>query len=148
MLNNIKFLVIAVLYFSFQTPFAEAQEEQEATETVAVTVPITVEDKGPEDALGRGTPRGSIIGYLQATSEFNFEKAAEYLDLRNLPEEVSEIGGHPTVTKSRVSDLDGDGRTDMQFRYIAYDLGLPDEVFTERSLRRPPREWLKRPPQD
>jgi len=59
--------------------------------------------------------------------------------------DVQEIDGHPTVTTSRVSDLLTGGRTDMQFRYIKYDIGLPDSVFTERSLRNPPREWLSRP---
>ena len=59
--------------------------------------------------------------------------------------EVKEIGGHPTVTRSCVHDLDGKGQTDMEFRFIAYDLGIPRDVFAERSLRRPPREWLKRP---
>ena len=59
--------------------------------------------------------------------------------------EVDSIDGHPTVVKSRVNDLDSGGHTDMQFRYIAYDVGMPEEVFTERSLRTPPREWLKRP---
>lgn len=58
---------------------------------------------------------------------------------------VEEIDGHPTVTTSRVSDLLGGGQTDMQFRYIQYDIGLPADVFSERSLRNPPREWLKRP---
>jgi len=57
---------------------------------------------------------------------------------------VEVIGGHPTVTTSRVSDLLSGGRTDMQFRHIHYDLGLPESVFTERSLRNPPREWLER----
>lgn len=57
---------------------------------------------------------------------------------------VEEIGGHPTVTRSRVSDLAGGGRTDMEFRFVSYDLGMPAEVFTERSLRSPPREWLQR----
>jgi hypothetical protein len=59
--------------------------------------------------------------------------------------EVQEIGGHPTVTTSRVMDLASGGQTDMQFRYIQYDLGIPDDIFTERSLRTPPREWLERP---
>jgi len=59
--------------------------------------------------------------------------------------EVETIDGHPTVTKSRVSDLTGGGKTDMQFRHIAYDIGIPADVFTERSLRNPPREWLERP---
>lgn len=58
--------------------------------------------------------------------------------------EVETIEGHPTVVTSRVSDLQSGGRTDMQFRHMDYDLGLPDEVFTERSLRTPPREWLRR----
>lgn len=59
--------------------------------------------------------------------------------------DVEEIDGVDTVTRSRVSDLLGGGRTDMQFRHIAYDVGLPADVFTERSLRNPPREWLERP---
>jgi len=59
--------------------------------------------------------------------------------------DVEEFEGHPTVTTSRVSDLLTGGQTDMQFRYIKYDIGLPETVFTERSLRNPPRDWLKRP---
>jgi hypothetical protein len=35
----------------------------------------------------------------------------------------------------------------MQFRYVDYDLGLDEDVFTERSLRNPPRQWLQRPGQ-
>jgi hypothetical protein len=58
---------------------------------------------------------------------------------------IEEFGGHPTVTSSRVSDILTGGKTDMQFRYIKYDVDLPDSVFTERSLRTPPRDWLKRP---
>lgn len=59
--------------------------------------------------------------------------------------EVTDVQGFPTVTTSRVSDLATGGQTDMQFRYIAYDIGIPADVFTERSLRNPPREWLERP---
>lgn len=59
--------------------------------------------------------------------------------------QVEIIDGNPTVTQSRVSDLSGRGRTDMQFRHIAYDVGIPADVFSERSLRNPPDEWLERP---
>jgi MscS family membrane protein len=69
-----------------------ALAQDTVTETATVAVPIAV-DKGPEDALNRGTPRGSIIGYLEACADFDFEKAAEFLDLRNLPDEVHELGG-------------------------------------------------------
>ena len=68
------------------------QAQDEVTESATVTVPIPV-DTGPKDALNRGTPRGSIIGFLDACSTFDFEKAAEYLDTRNLPEGVREIEG-------------------------------------------------------
>jgi MscS family membrane protein len=81
-LKNV-FLLLIVLGFS---PITDAQEQQPAL------VPVAVE-KGPEDALNRGTPQGSIVGFLEACSVFDFEKAAEYLDLRNLPDEVGELGG-------------------------------------------------------
>ena len=61
----------------------------------AVTVAIPIEkDVVPEDALDRGTPRGSAVGFLEACAKLDFEKAAQYLDLRNLPDDVSELGGH------------------------------------------------------
>lgn len=75
----------------------------------------------------------------------------EYRDASGQPirrvevQRVETIEGHPTVTASRISDLVGGGHTDMQFRFIDYDLGLPDDVFTERALRNPPAEWLQRP---
>ncbi|NBC22742.1 MAG: outer membrane lipoprotein-sorting protein, partial [Gammaproteobacteria bacterium] len=58
-------------------------------------------------------------------------------------QEVEEFQGHPTVTRTLVSDLAGNGTTEMRFRNIAYDIGLPEEVFSERSLRAPPRQWLE-----
>ncbi len=58
---------------------------------------------------------------------------------------VEDIDGYPTVITSRVTDLLGGGKTDMQFRHIKYDVGLPETVFTERSLRNPPPQWLERP---
>lgn len=56
---------------------------------------------------------------------------------------VKEISGFPTVVRSKVSDLDSGGYTLMEFRKIKYDVGLPDTVFSERSLRTPPAKWLK-----
>lgn len=56
---------------------------------------------------------------------------------------IETIQGYPTVTHSRISDLANGGKTEMQFRFIKYDLGLPDSIFSERSLRNPPAEWLQ-----
>ncbi|GAA6185525.1 MULTISPECIES: outer membrane lipoprotein-sorting protein [Aliiglaciecola] len=55
---------------------------------------------------------------------------------------IEDIQGFPTVVRSKVSDLINGGYTLMEFRNISYDLGLPDDVFSERSLRTPPRQWL------
>lgn len=47
----------------------------------------------PDDPFGRGTPRSSVQGYLQAAGERNYARAAEFLDLRNLPPGLSESQG-------------------------------------------------------
>ncbi|TDR22357.1 outer membrane lipoprotein-sorting protein [Marinicella litoralis] len=56
--------------------------------------------------------------------------------------EVVDVQGHPTVMKSKVSNLKTGGYTLMEFRRPAYDLGMEDDVFTVRSLRNPPKNWL------
>jgi MscS family membrane protein len=40
---------------------------------------------GPTDLLERETPRGALRGYIAAARAGDYERAAEYLDLRNLP---------------------------------------------------------------
>ncbi len=71
---------------------------------------------------------------------------AEYFDKNNrkyrLVEalEVETIDGFPTVVKSRVQDLASGGETISEFKKIKYNLGLKERIFTERYLRRPPRE--------
>ena len=94
-----KLRVLAFIAF-FLVNCLPVQAQEQATETTVV-VPITV-DKGPEDALERGNPRSSIIGYLNAASEFNWEKAAEYLDLRNLPPDIQEVGGPESMVQTSV----------------------------------------------
>jgi len=56
--------------------------------------------------------------------------------------EVADVQGHPTVMKSKVSNLKTGGHTLLEFRRPTYDLGMEDEVFTIRSLRNPPKNWL------
>lgn len=56
--------------------------------------------------------------------------------------EIKTIQGFPTVVRSKVSDMQTGAYTLMEFRNISYDLGLEADVFTERSLRNPPLQWL------
>ena len=52
----------------------------------------TVENKAaqptsevPVDEFGRGSPRGTVNGYLEACREGDYKKASNYLDLRRIP---------------------------------------------------------------
>ncbi|MBF0246269.1 MAG: outer membrane lipoprotein-sorting protein, partial [Planctomycetes bacterium] len=54
--------------------------------------------------------------------------------------EVKTLGAYPSVIKSRVQDLAGGGETVSVFSEIRYDLDLGPDIFTERSLRKPPKE--------
>jgi len=53
---------------------------------------------------------------------------------------VETIDGHPTVTEAKASDLRAGTSTVNSFSNISYDNGLNPRIFTERFLRRPPRE--------
>ena len=58
-------------------------------------------------------------------------------------EKVDEIDGFTTVTQSRVEDTRMGGHTVMQYKSVNYNVGLPEDVFTERYLRRAPRQHLQ-----
>ena len=53
---------------------------------------------------------------------------------------VETIQGFPTVTESVVKDLNTGGSTVSRFSNIEYNIGFKENIFTERFLRRPPRE--------
>ncbi|WP_286235405.1 outer membrane lipoprotein-sorting protein [Thalassotalea sediminis] len=53
------------------------------------------------------------------------------------------IQGYETVVHSRIEQLSDGSFTEMQFRNVEYNLQLPAQIFTERSLRNPPIKWLK-----
>lgn len=53
---------------------------------------------------------------------------------------VETIQDFPTVIESRVRDLNTGSSTVNAFSNIKYNIGLKENIFTERFLRRPPRE--------
>ncbi len=68
----------------------------------------------------------------------NGEKYREYAALG-----VETIQGYPTVTKASMKSLKTGSETVMTYGDVRYDIGLPDDIFTERYLRNPPREYLR-----
>jgi outer membrane lipoprotein-sorting protein len=56
---------------------------------------------------------------------------------------VEEKGGYPTVTQARIKNLRTQGETVITYSDVQYDIGLPEEIFTERYLRNPPKRYLR-----
>jgi len=80
-------LVLAGLLLSSSPGYTHQDSESED-----VTSPREQADER-SDPYGRDTPRGSFEGFLRASETFDFDQAAEYLDLRNLPSALSQMDG-------------------------------------------------------
>jgi hypothetical protein len=74
--------------------------------------------------------------------EVKYEKGGEvYRVAKTLG--VKQIQGYQTVAKSQMTDLRTGASTTMEYQSVEYDVGLNDNLFTERYLRTPPEEYLK-----
>ena len=73
--------------------------------------------------------------------EYRYEKGEVYRTYEALA--VEKVQGYPTVTKARMKDLRSKSETNVTYSEVAYDLDLPDDIFTERYLRRAPRKYMK-----
>ena len=73
-------------------------------------------------------------------------RKAEYYDKngklyrRVAATKVQIIQGYPTVIEAIASDIAAGSSTTNVFSNIKYDIGLKERNFSERFLRRPPRE--------
>ena len=55
--------------------------------------------------------------------------------------EIEEIDGFITMTTRKMEDLDKGSHTIVAFSSIDYDVGLDEDIFTERYLKNPPRQY-------
>ncbi len=76
--------------------------------------------------------------FLPMRSEYY--DAAGKLTRTIVVEKVETIDGFPTVLESVASDLTSGSSTRNTFSNVRYGLGLKPAIFTQRFLRRPPRE--------
>lgn len=73
----------------------------------------------------------------------------EYFDARDekvrvfTANEIEQVDGHWTVTARTMKNLQTGHRTQTHFTNIKYDVGLKQNLFTERYLRNPPRKWIR-----
>lgn len=73
----------------------------------------------------------------------------EYFDARDqkvrafTADRVEQIDGHWTVTARTMKNLQTGHHTQTRFGDIKYDIGLKQNLFSERFLRNPPRKWIR-----
>lgn len=79
--------------------------------------------------------------FIPVQTEFYDRNGEKYRVARAL--NVETIQGKPTVTTASMENLKTGSKTEMRYSQVGYDIGLPEEVFSERYLRTPPREYLR-----
>ncbi|HIJ65218.1 MAG TPA: outer membrane lipoprotein-sorting protein [Candidatus Hydrogenedentes bacterium] len=71
-----------------------------------------------------------------------FEKSGEVYRISKILK-VDDIQGYKTVTKAQMTDEHIGGSTVIEYSDVKYDLDIPEDIFTERYLRNPPREYIE-----
>ena len=50
---------------------------------------------------------------------------------------------YPTVVKRTMKNVQSGHRTEVVFESASYDVGIPPDIFTERSLQQAPEKWIR-----
>ncbi len=93
------------------------------------------------------TEYGRKVSWIDTVSFLPVKE--EYYDRRGelarvyTADEIREVGGYPTAVRRTMTDVRKGHRTEVTYDEVAYDLGLDEGQFTERSLRRPPADWIR-----
>lgn len=118
--------------------------EEDRHELAETTAEHYVVKNTPVDAGGQEFTHWTVWidkeSFLPTRMDYVDESGEVYRRIEAL--DVAVVAGYPTVTRMRVQDLRSGGETVSEFNDVEYDLGIPADVFTERTLRNPPRRWL------
>lgn len=79
--------------------------------------------------------------FVVVQTKYYDEEGKNYRTYR--AKKVDTIDGYPTVTVSEMHDHRGGGHTVLTYDDVQYNVGLTEEIFSQRYLRRPPRKYLK-----
>lgn len=77
-----------------------------AEQAPAESAPVAPQYEVPDDEFGRGSPQGAVKGYLAACREGDYEKAANYLDLRRISEDGPTLARQLQIILSRTLWVD------------------------------------------
>jgi outer membrane lipoprotein-sorting protein len=79
--------------------------------------------------------------FVVTQTEYYDEQDQKYREYKVL--KVEHIQDYPTVVKSQMKDHRLGGHSVIEYTDVRYNVGLPEDVFTERYLRRPPIQYLR-----
>lgn len=79
--------------------------------------------------------------FLPRKEEFYDKQGELYREF--LAQEIKDINGIPTITKRTMRNTKTGHLSEVTFQEVEYNLGIGDDVFSERYLRRPPAEWIR-----
>lgn len=98
-------------------------------------------------------PREAYKGFAKKISYIDKENfmplKEEYFDKKGkqtrqfTAEKIEEIDGITTITVRRMDNLKKKSYTTVSFASIEYNVGLKEDIFTERFLKNPPRKYIK-----
>lgn len=79
--------------------------------------------------------------YLPLKEEFYDKQNELYKQFEAI--EIKDINGIPTATKRIMKNAKTGHRTEVTFQTVEYNVGIGDDIFSERYLKRPPLEWIR-----
>jgi outer membrane lipoprotein-sorting protein len=98
-------------------------------------------------------PKSSSKAFAKKVSSIDKENflplKEEYLDKNGelvrlfTAEKIEDVGGILTVVQRSMEDRKRGSKTVVEFSSTAYNQGLTEDIFTERYLKNPPREFIK-----
>ncbi|MBI4547162.1 MAG: outer membrane lipoprotein-sorting protein [Ignavibacteriae bacterium] len=81
------------------------------------------------------------IHFLPVKEEY-YDKKGELYKVFTA-DEITDIKGLPTITKRTMKNLQSGHTTEVIFAKTDYNIGIEDNLFSERYLRQPPKKWIE-----
>lgn len=108
--------------------------------------------KGQQVSVVESVPKGKAeykkkISYVDKKTYLPLKE--EYLDMQGkvykvfTAEEIKTVDGVPTITKRVMENVKTGHKTEVKFTEVSYPQDFPEELFTEKSLKKPPSKWVK-----
>ncbi len=58
-------------------------------------------------------------------------------------DEITEVQGFPTAVKRTMANVKTGHKTEVVFERVRYNVGIGEDLFSERYLRQPPKRWIE-----